>query len=154
MPKLFSKLEREGVETGDSKSLKALAAGMSLVELLVAMAILAVGITGILMLQTQTIQAGAMATGRNTATFLAESQSEWLRTLEINRVEFISPDPEHLTSSGRLCADAPTEPCLYTRTTTVVKGVPTTTSYAVSIKVEWQNRQIVYDTVVSGVGFF
>ena len=154
MSKNFSKLRLAGAEAGEHNQLKPLAKGVSLVEVLVAIAILALGIAGVLALQAQTMQAGSLAAGRNTAVFLAESQSEWLRTIGINRVEFISPDPEKLTISGQPCADAPSEPCVYTRTTTVTKGVPTTTSYAVSIKVQWQNKQVVYDTVVSGLGFF
>lgn len=150
----FSKLRRAEAEAGEHKRVKHLAKGVSLVELLAAIALLALGIAGVLALQVQTMQAGSLANGRNMATFLAESKSEWLRTIGINRVEFVSQDPEKLTTSGQLCADAPSEPCVFTRTTTITKGVPTTTSYAVSIKVQWQNKQVIYDTVVSGIGFF
>lgn len=154
MLNLFSKLRRAGAEAGEPRRPKLPAGGMTLVEVLAAIALLALGTAGILALQVQTMQAGSLANGRNMATFLAESHSEWLRTIDINRVEFVSQAPEKLTITGQLCADAPTEPCIFTRTTTITKGVPTTTSYAVSIKVQWRNMTVVYDTVVSGVGFF
>lgn len=148
------KLRQKGIGARSHKRLKSLAAGMTLVEILVAMVVLALGIAGLLALQTQTLNAGALAAGRNVATFLAESQSEWLRTMDINKVGSVSQAPELLTTSGQLCADAPSLPCYFTRTTTITKGVPTTNSYAVSIKVEWLNKEVVYDTVVSGIGFF
>jgi len=154
MPTLFSKLGQAGLEAGAPRPPKSLAGGMTLIELLVAIAMLALGISGILALQVQTMDAGALASGRSMAIFLAESQSEWLRAMAPSRVEFVSPAPEKLTVSGQLCEDAPGETCFFTRTTTIVKGVPTSTSYAVSIKVQWQNKQVVYDTVVSGLGFF
>lgn len=150
---LFSKLRRTEAEAGEHER-KLPARGMTLIELLVSIAFLAVGLAGILALQVHTAQAGALANGRNMATILAESQSEWLRTMAINRVEFVSQDPEKLTASGQLCTDAPAEPCVYTRTTTITRGVPVTTGYAVSIKVQWLNKQIIYDTVVPGVDFF
>lgn len=130
------------------------ASGMTLIELLVSVAMLALGIASIVGLNMATMQAGAGATNLSRATLLIESQSEWLRTMEYNAVASVSQAPERLTTNGLTCEEEPEAPCLFTRTTTIHAGAPTSTSYTVSIKVEWLDKELIYDTVVSSIGFF
>lgn len=133
---------------------KALPKGMTLVELLAVVIILAIGITGVIKLHGTTMTQGAAATNMSMATFLAESQSEWLHSLEPSAVQFVSPKPEKLTADGLPCPESdPTAVCPYTRTTTVKAGVPTGASMAVLITIKWQNKVLYYDTVISALGF-
>jgi Tfp pilus assembly protein PilV len=127
---------------------------MTLVELMISVAILALGISAVLGLNIATMNASAGAANLSRATLLAETQSEWLRTMDYNKVAFVSQSPEKLTANGLTCAEDPDTPCIFTRTTTILTGAPTSTSSTISIKVEWQNKELIYDTVVSSIGFF
>ena len=142
--------------SGKKFGLKAdgLSSGMTLVEMMVALGMLAIGLVAVLSLNVSTMQTAQSSANNTIASFLIESQSEYLRSMDYNRVAFVSQKPEQLTPSGLLCSASPNEPCLFTRTTTITAGAPTSTSSAVSIKVEWGNKSLVYDTVVSAIGFF
>lgn len=128
-----------------------LARGVTLVEILAATAVLAIGLSGIIGLHVATMSAGSRATSWSMASFLAESRSEWLRSLATNEALAVSADTEKLTFDGQTCDESAGDVCYFTRTTTIARNVPITNSFAVSIKIEWQNRALVYDTVVSGM---
>lgn len=154
MRSFFSKPRCKGAGSLLLKASRKTAPGMTLVELLVTMVVLAFGIAGVLALQGATMNNSAKSSALNMAIFLAESQSEMLRAMEYNKVAFVSDTPEKLTKSGIPCADSPDEGCFFTRTTIVKTAVPTKTSTTVHIKMEWLNQQLIYDTVVSNTGFF
>lgn len=142
-------------------SASGLRSGMTILELLVTVAVLALGLSAILGLQMTTIKAGMDSNHLTMASFIAESQHEWMRSMEFNRVAFVSQDPERLSPDGEPgCVEMiptpstiPDNPCFFTRTVTLEKGAPTTRSYSVSIKVQWLDREIVYNTVISDLGF-
>jgi len=154
---MFSFFFKPGPQNVGAKLLKAArktASGMTLVELLVTVVVLAFGISGILKLQSATMYSSSRSSALTMATFLAESQTELLRTMDYNRVAFVSQDPEKLSRSGLDCTGSSPEPCFFTRTTTLTTQVPTTTSTTVSIKVQWLKQELIYDTIVTSTGFF
>lgn len=132
---------------------KGFKSGMTLIELMVTVVVLALGIAAITGLHVATVKAAMDSNHLTMASFIAESQHEWLRSMEFNRVAFVSDEPEQLGVNGEECGGTPPNPCFFTRTVTIEKGVPTSRSYSVSIKVQWLNREIIYNTVVSDVGF-
>lgn len=132
-------------------------AGFTLTEVLVAMLVLAVGCMAVINMQTSGMNAGDRATNMAVATFLAESQAEWLKTIEVDKVQFESQEPERLAWDGSLCPDTATDFQCFTRTTTTACFTPTTRSCEVSVKVEWLAADgkgaLYYETVVSAFGF-
>lgn len=130
-----------------------LVSGLSLIEVLVAIAVLAVGISAIIGLQTATYVTSSNSNTLSMATFLVESQVEYIKARGSSNLQYVSRDPEKLTRSGLNCDNPIVEPCVFTRTTTIEDSVPTTVSSAVSIKVEWDGGSMIYDTVISRIGF-
>lgn len=132
-------------------------AGFTLTEVLVAMLVLAVGCMAVINMQTAGMNAGARAANMAVATFLAESQAEWLKTIDVNRVQFVSQAPEKLDWDGSPCPDSATEFQCFTRTTKTACFTPTSRSCEISVNVEWQaadgKKTIYYETVVSAYGF-
>jgi len=133
-----------------------LATGFTLTEVLVSMLVLVVGCMAVISMQATGMNAGDRAARMSVATFLAESQIEWLQTMRVDRVRYVSKQPEKLTRDGSVCSGAPGEFC-YTRTTLTTCFTPTTRSCEVAVTVEWQaadgSKTLSYDTVVSDVGF-
>lgn len=138
--------------------IKALPAGMTLVEMLVTLVLLAIGFLAIMNLQIATMKQGAMANELTIASFLAESKIERLQALvrDYESVKSEPLGPEYLTMDGASCEQSE-EGCVYTRTATVIAGFPTSRSYEVSVTVEWAGKvgitSATFDTVVSAVGF-
>jgi Tfp pilus assembly protein PilV len=129
---------------------------MTLLEVLAAAAIFAIGCMAVMAMQVMSMNSGQRAAKLTTASFLAESQLEWVQSLDFNEVEFISQAPERLTRDGEICpAELPASSC-YTRTVTVTLGATTRRSYNVSVQIDWQGldgpQQIIYDTIVSDFG--
>ncbi|MDR1921429.1 MAG: prepilin-type N-terminal cleavage/methylation domain-containing protein [Candidatus Adiutrix sp.] len=139
--------------------LENLPAGFTLVEILAAIVIIVLGCLGALSLQASAITGGAQANDLAVTSFLAESQSEWLRNKDFNSLEFIDDAPVKLTGAGEVCVEGvtPEAECRYTMTTTVIPQYPTSRSAEVSIKLQWQGQggthELVYDTVISDHGF-
>ena len=129
---------------------------MTLIEVLAAVAIFGVGCMAVMAMQIMSMNSGQRATGITIASFLAESQLEWVQSLSFNEVGLVSKNPERLTRDGETCpADMAASSC-YTRTTTVTLGATTRRSYNVSVQVDWQGidgaQQLIYDTIVSDFG--
>lgn len=130
--------------------------GMTLVELMVTAAVLAIGLGAVVGLHSATMSSAMNSSYLTVATFIAESQSEWLRSMDFNRVKFVSQDPVELGPNGEEdcdSSDSSKPPCFFTRTVTLEESAPTRRSYTISIKVQWLNKEIIYDSVVSDVGF-
>lgn len=132
-----------------------MAAGFTLTEVLVSVLVLTAGCMVVISMQATGMNSGDRAGTLAVATFLAESQAEWLQTIELNEVQFVSDSPESLAWDGSTCL--PGDGRCFTRTVKTVCFTPTTRSCEVSIKVEWQaadgKHNLVYDTVVSDFGF-
>lgn len=137
-----------------------LTAGFTLTEVLVAMAVLVIGCLAIINVQATGMNAGDHAARMSVATFLAESQIEWLQTMTVDKVNVVPNTPEKLNRDGSACPNSSNpslvESC-YTRTTLTTCFTPTTRSCEVAITVEWQApnglKSLSYDTVVSDLGF-
>ena len=129
--------------------------GMSLVELLVAMVLLAIGVLAALNMQASAMTNGKVANNLAIGSFLAESKIEILQAMEFNEIAFVPEDPELLTMDGESCT-AGSPGCDFVRTTTVVSSAPTSRSFEVSVEVSWagaKNNAVVYDAVISADGF-
>lgn len=130
------------------------ASGFTLTEVLVSMLVLTAGCMAVISMQASGMNAGDRAGSLAVASFLAESQAEWLQTMDLNKVQFSSSGPEALAWDGSPCETG--ERC-FNRTVKTVCYTPTKRSCEVSITVEWKaasgNHKLVYDTVVSDFGF-
>lgn len=131
--------------------------GFTLTELLVSMLVLAVGCMAVISMQASGMNAGDRAGNLSVATFLAESQAEWIQTMALDKIQFLSKAPEKLTWDGSACPSSASDNQCFTRTTNTACFTPTTRSCEVSITVAWQGadgkHSLVYDTVVSDFGF-
>ena len=125
-----------------------LLSGMSLIEVLVAVTVLAIGLSAIIGLQTATSLTSYRSNHQSMATFLVESQVEYLKAMGSDNVQFVSQSPEKLTQSGLPCTNPAVEPFVFTRIVTVLPGVPHTFSHAVHIRVDWDGAAVVYDCVI------
>ena len=131
-------------------------AGVTLIEVLAAVAIFGIGCMAVMSMQIMSMNSGQRATNLTIASFLAESQMEWLRSLAFNAVQAVSQNPERLARDGEACpASAPDNTC-FTRTTTINLGTPTSRSYQIWVEVKWKGldgeRKVIYDTVISAPG--
>lgn len=130
------------------------ATGFTLTEVLVSMLVLTAGCMAVINMQATGMNAGNQAGSLAVASFLAESQAEWLQTMEIGRVESASSGPDNLAWDGSPCEAG--DKC-FTRTVKTVCFTPTTRSCEASVIIEWNaadgNHKLVYDTVISAFGF-
>lgn len=133
-----------------------LLAGMTIVELLVAMIILAIGLLAALGMQATAMSYGARATNMTVASFFAESKVETLKGMTFEEVASVSNSTEYLTIDGDSCDSLGEPGCFFARTTTVTPNFPTSRSYEVSVMVQWAKSSkgsLVYDTVITADGF-
>lgn len=141
-----------------------LSSGMSLIEVLVALVVLAIGCMAALNMQTTAMRGGAMSYEATVATFLAESQAEWAQTQSRNQLSFVSSDPEYYSLDGLPCSwlDNPAEVLNCEQNgmslvTNVATGTPTTLSSEVVITVSWEGLSgldsITYSTIVPDISF-
>jgi prepilin-type N-terminal cleavage/methylation domain-containing protein len=130
--------------------------GMTLIELLVAMVIFAVGCLLLMDLQTSSMSAAQRATRMTTASFLAESRLEDIQAMAFDEVTLLPQTPVYLTMDGLDCPDGEGNSACYTRVTTVTPASTTSRSCHVSVRVSWKGvdgpRNVTYDTVVSAFG--
>lgn len=138
--------------------------GFTLIEVLMAMVVLALGCMVTLGVISSSIRGNDIANAQTMSTFLAESQIEWLRSLEFNEVPFVDGKVENLSFQGENCEpdcihDSPpcqSPVCYYKRTTFVTEGYPTSRSQEITVKLEWtsdRDREFIYKTVISTYSF-
>lgn len=144
-----------------------LLSGMSLIEVLVALLVLAIGCMAALNMQTKAMQGSALSYEATVATFLAESQAEWLQTQSLNQLRFLSSAPELYSLNGMPCSWLDNVKPDYERSrcenkglrlvTNVVSGTPTTLTAEVVITVSWDGvnglDSISYYTLVADLSF-
>lgn len=139
-----------------SKNIRA-RAGFTLIELLVSIVILAIGCMVVIKMQTSGMNAGERASDLAVASFLAESQAEWIQTKDVNELQFMSDISEDLAWDGSECPAGSTADRCFARTTKAICFTPTSRSCEVSVQVAWTatdgEHLLVYDTVVSAIGF-
>ncbi|UQZ88191.1 hypothetical protein C4J81_02775 [Deltaproteobacteria bacterium Smac51] len=156
------------------------AAGFTLIEVLVAVVVIALGCLAVLAFHASAVRSGSQADSLTAASFLAESQAELLRSLEFDSIEISaqqmendpvcfsgSNDPcssgkfnacynECLTREGVECTGDNRDGC-FKRTTALISGTPTSRSHTVTVTVQWRgpakDHSMVYDSIISALGF-
>lgn len=141
------------------------AAGFTLIEVLVAVVVVALGCLATLAFHSSAIHSGSQADTLTVASFLGESQIELLRDVEFNAlqtavgaassstacfsgtVDACSANDafgdctvcytECLNRAGEACASPDGRGC-FKRTTGLIAGMPTTRSHTVRVAVEWR----------------
>ncbi len=146
--------------------------GFSLLELLIAMAIFAIGILGIVKLQMQSGYGNTSARHMSSAVNLARNKVEELKKIreyyipttggtEIVGTDLVDPDsgndlanwttPDH--SDGALLAEDGSAGGIYTRAWNVVDDMPDTDVKTVRVRVSWPEgsvtRSVVLDTQIA-----
>jgi type IV pilus assembly protein PilV len=114
--------------------------GFTLIETLMAIAIIAIGLLALAALQTSAISGNAKANKHSMAVSLAEDQVETYRNMPYDSIP----------------ASPPAEPWgIFTRTTTVQDGVPVAGSKTVTVSVSWQEkvqRTVEFQTIIAQTG--
>ena len=119
-------------------------AGFTIVEVLVALAIFAIGLAGIGSLLGTTVRANGLAAQLTAATQLTQDKLEELRNTPYTAVAS-GADSTGLTETGEAGG-------IYTRTWTVTTGTPAATAKTVVVTVGWTGRtshQVQLQTVVA-----
>lgn len=115
--------------------------GFSLLEMLVAITILAVGLLGIAGLQGTTIRRNVSAMRNTEATALIEDKIEEYRNTPYANITVGTETDPNLGSSG-----------IYTRTSTVQENAPLNDTKTITVQVSWSDpttRQFSFQTIVS-----
>ncbi len=150
------------------------AAGFTLIEVLVAVVVIALGCLAVLAFHSSAVRGGAQADSLTAASFLAESQVELLRSLDFGAVDAalseMGAGTACLAGNADPCADFDVchiecltregEPCqggaCFQRTTGLITQAPTSRTHTVSIAVEWRGpvrrHRIVHESLISAYG--
>ena len=115
--------------------------GFSLVEMLVAISILAVGLLGMAALQGTAIRGNALGMRNTEAIALIEDKIEYYKNTPYTNIA------EGTTTETGLGSGS-----IFTRTTTIQKDVPVNDTKTISVQVSWSDpvsHSISYQTVIS-----
>ncbi len=112
--------------------------GFTLIEVLIALVVIAVGCLAALAMQASAMQANSQADNRTAAVFLAESRIEQMMNLPFNSIQEVTNNEERVNRQGRVCTnDDPAGLCPFTRVTTIEKGKPTSLSFMIKTVIKW-----------------
>lgn len=117
--------------------------GFTLIEVLMAISIMAIGLLGLAALQITATGGNALAKKNSLAVSLAEDKIEFYKNTLYNNI------PAGVTTETNLPAGA-----IYTRTTTVEDDTPITGVKTITVKVAWQNgsKSVSFQTIISQNG--
>jgi type IV pilus assembly protein PilV len=120
--------------------------GVTLIEILIAVTILAIGLLGVAGLQVTAIKGNSHGNTISQATAIAEEQVEIIRNMDYSEVTF---DPNPFVENN-------VDGTIYTRTTEVEDNTPLNDLKRVTVTVSWtagnKNRQVQLRTIVSNEG--
>ena len=120
--------------------------GVTLIEILIAVTILAIGLLGVAGLQVTAIKGNSHGNTISQATAIAEEQVETIRNMDYSEVTF---DPNPLIENN-------IDGTIYTRTTEVEDNTPLTDLKRVTVTVSWsagnKSRQVQLRTIVANEG--
>jgi type IV pilus assembly protein PilV len=120
--------------------------GVTLIEILIAVTILAIGLLGVAGLQVTAIKGNSHGNTISQATAIAEEQVEIIRNMDYSEVTF---DPNPFVENN-------VDGTIYTRTTEVENNTPLTDLKRVTVTVTWssgsKNRQVQLRTIVANEG--
>lgn len=123
--------------------------GFTIIELLVAVTILAIGLLALAGLQVTSIKGNNHANTISQATALAQEQVELIRNMPYTAVVYPPVPPNQLV-------EADINGTIYTRTTLVENNIPMNDLKRVTVTVSWtsrgQNRQVQLRTIVANEG--
>lgn len=108
--------------------------GFTMVEIMVAIAIILVGLLGIAQMQIMTMTTNSLANERTTAINLAQDQIELLRATPFANIGL----PPFGDTSG-----------IYTRSWTVQNNTPAANMATVTVTVGWKNKQVQLQSIIA-----
>jgi type IV pilus assembly protein PilV len=108
--------------------------GFTMIEILIAIALLLVGLLAVGQMQVMTMVTNSTANQRTTAITLAQDQMELLRTRPYANIE----TPPLSNTSG-----------IYTRSWTVETNTPATNMKRVTMTVSWQGKQVKLQSIIA-----
>ena len=108
--------------------------GFTMIEILVAIALLLVGLLAVGQMQVMTMVTNSTANQRTTAITLAQDQMELLRTRPYANIE----TPPLSNTSG-----------IYTRSWTVETNTPANNMKRVTMTVSWQGKQVQLQSIIA-----
>ncbi len=154
--------------------------GFTLIEVLAAVAVIALGCLAVLSFHANAVQSGSRADKLTVATFLAESQFEILRSLNFDAIEprvsemksaqacfsgsrnpcdsanFDACYSECLERDGGQCRDPEGRGC-FRRTTGLLTKRPTSRTHSVRVQIDWRgptnDHTLAYESMISAFGF-
>lgn len=144
--------------------------GFTIIEVLVTIAIIAIGSIGVLYMQTSSMRAGSKADQDTVAAFLAESRLEALRGILFTDVP-VGTTTMLCTREGVCCEKTDGSSCVgtnpatsepfpsfpYEIVTNVIAGQPTSFSNRIEIQISWKDvyghRSLHYDAAVTNFSF-
>jgi len=104
--------------------------GFTLIEVMIALVILATGLLALMTMQIVSIRANAFSSEMTYAAMLAQSRLERIRNMPYDSVQTISPDES-------VDASASTKGMAYTVKTTVVDNSPATDMKTITLRIDW-----------------
>ena len=120
--------------------------GFTLIETLMAIAVIAIGLLALAALQTTAISGTGRANKHSMAVLLAEDQIETYKNIPYDSIPS-SPSPETGTTLSPWG--------IFTRTTTVQDGTPVPGSKTITVTVSWPDkvpRSVVFQTIIAQTG--
>ena len=120
--------------------------GFTLIETLMAIAVIAIGLLALAALQTTAISGTGRANKHSMAVLLAEDQIETYKNIPYDSIPS-SPSPETGTTLSPWG--------IFTRTTTVQDSTPVPGSKTITVTVSWPDkvpRSVVFQTIIAQTG--
>lgn len=123
------------METGRIRNIRGHEGGFSLIELMVALAVLSFGMLGVSAMFTTAIGGNSQGKHMTEATSLAQSHLDYLNTSAVyNNLETLEGTEDDLDSSGETTTDPDG---IYTRFTNVTSPVAGTDIKLITVEVSW-----------------
>ncbi len=128
--------------------------GYMLIEILMAIAVLSIGLLALAALQTTSIFGATRANKHSIAILLAENQIEAYKNMPYNNIPASTVTETGTNLSAEMGTAMPSV-AIYTRTTTVQAGLPVPGSTTITVTVSWQEsipRSVVLQTIIAQTG--
>lgn len=139
------------------------APGFTLIEILITIVVIVVGCLAILSLQIAAMRGSSQADNRTVAVFLAESEIERLKALDVEILDNeaqdhkATPVVEVLDRFGHEYIESSNSGLAYTRTVTYFPKLPTSLSNQVEVEVAWNDKfgeqRVFYTAIITSFSF-
>jgi prepilin-type N-terminal cleavage/methylation domain-containing protein len=133
--------------------------GFTLIEVLVAIALISFGCFAAGTMQIAALKAKNVADNVIVASFLAESELERLKTLSMNELTRLNDyEDKNLSRLGEPSPSPRREGASFDRSVRVFQGEPTAMSYSVEIEITWRDstgpHYVLHSAVLTGTSYF